>query len=181
EMAAELGADVTLVTGPVHLQVRNPSIKRINVTTAEEMYEVMTKHFPSHDLVIKAAAVADYRPKMIHNEKMKKQAGDLNIVMERTKDILQFLGENKTDQYVVGFAAETNNPIENGIEKLKKKHLDAVIINDISAKEAGFEGDSNIVTYINKKLKSTSIDLAPKQEIAEKVLSLIYTDMKDDQ
>lgn len=178
EAAAHLGADVTLVTGPVSLKVDHPSIQRIDVISAEEMYHMVMKHFSNHHIIIKAAAVADYRPKIVHDEKMKKQSDDMMIEMERTKDILQSLGENKTDQYIVGFAAETTNPIENGIGKLKKKNLDAIVVNDISTKGAGFEGDTNIVTFIDKHLESTEIDLAPKSVIAEKILTLIQEDMK---
>ncbi len=180
EAAARFGADVTLVTGPVDLDTQQPTIKRIDVTTAEEMYEAMTKHFSENEIIIKAAAVADYRPKQIFNEKMKKQSDDLNIEMERTKDILQTLGENKTNQFVVGFAAETTNHIENGREKLSRKHLDAIVVNNIATEGAGFEGDTNIVTYINKDLQSEELALAPKRQIAEQILMLIHRDLEDE-
>lgn len=180
EAAARFGADVTLVAGPVHIQTKQSTIRRIDVTTAEEMYEVMTEQFPENEIVIKAAAVADYRPKQTFNEKMKKQPGDLTIEMERTKDILQSLGENKTKQFVVGFAAETTNHIENGRDKLARKHLDAIVVNNIVADGAGFEGDTNIVTYINKNNQLKEIALAPKQEIAERILMLIHQDLEDE-
>lgn len=180
EAAARFGADVTLVAGPVHLQTQQSTIKRIDVTTAEEMYEAMTQHFSENDIVIKAAAVADYRPKQVYAEKMKKQSGNLNIEMERTKDILQTLGQNKKDQFVVGFAAETMNHIENGREKLTKKHLDAIVINNVATKGAGFDGDTNIVTYINQQNQLNELGLAPKREIAEKVLTLIIRDLGDE-
>lgn len=180
EAAARFGADVTLVAGPVHLQTQQSTIKRIDVTTAEEMYEAMTQHFSENDIVIKAAAVADYRPKQVYAEKMKKQSGNLNIEMERTKDILQTLGQNKKDQFVVGFAAETTNHIENGREKLTKKHLDAIVINNVATKGAGFDGDTNIVTYINQQNQLNELGLAPKREIAEKVLTLIIRDLGDE-
>src|SRR5690625_5427455 len=98
----------------------------------------MLEHFQYADIVIKAAAVADYRPKITYKEKMKKQQGNLTNEMERTKDILQTLGEQKTDQYVVGFAAETSNPIEQGEKKLRRKQLNAIIVNEISE-----DGDGN--------------------------------------
>lgn len=180
EAAARFGADVTLVAGPVHLQTQQSTIKRIDVTTAEEMYEAMTQHFSENDIVIKAAAVADYRPKQVYAEKMKKQSGNLNIEMERTKDILQTLGQNKKDQFVVGFAAETTNHIENGREKLTKKHLDAIVINNVATQGAGFDGDTNIVTYINQQNQLNELGLAPKREIAEKVLTLIIRDLGDE-
>lgn len=180
EMAAKLGANVTLVTGPVSLTVNHPAIQRIDVTSAEEMYQAMMKHYVDQDIVIKAAAVADYRPKTVYEEKLKKQSGDLQITMERTKDILQALGEKKTNQYLVGFAAETTNPLENGLQKLKKKKLDAIVINNVATQGAGFEGDTNIVTYLNKNQLKKQFDLAPKQEIAKLILEQIYKDLKDE-
>src|SRR5699024_8179185 len=104
EAAARFGAEVTLVTGPVALETSHPKIKRIDITTAEDMYAAMLSALPDHNIVIKAAAVADYRPKQTYKEKMKKQSGDLQIEMERTKDILQTLGEQKQGQFIVGFA-----------------------------------------------------------------------------
>ncbi|RDW17889.1 bifunctional phosphopantothenoylcysteine decarboxylase/phosphopantothenate--cysteine ligase CoaBC [Oceanobacillus chungangensis] len=180
EAAAKYGAEVTLVSGPTALTVSNNKINRINVTSAQEMYEAMHDYFADSDIVIKAAAVADYTPKLVYDEKMKKQPGDLQIEMKRTKDILLSLGEIKSNQYLVGFAAETNNSIENGLKKLEKKHLDAIVINDISTKGAGFGGDTNIVTYVNKKQEQKDIELATKIEIAEKILRFIDRDMKDE-
>lgn len=180
EAAARFGAEVTLVTGPVELNTEQSAIKRIDVTTAEEMYEAMMKYFPKNEIIIKAAAVADYRPKQVFDEKMKKQSDHLNIEMERTKDILQKLGEQKKNQFVVGFAAETMNHMENGREKLIKKHLDAIVINNIASAGAGFEGDTNIVTYLNKNLQSEELALAPKQEIAEEILKLVTRDLEDE-
>lgn len=180
ESAAQLGAEVTLVTGPVHLQLKGPHIKRIDVVSAAEMYDAMHKHFPKQDIVIKAAAVADYRPKHIYDEKMKKQPGDLAIEMERTKDILQTLGERKSKQFLVGFAAETSDPLRRGAEKLKRKHLDAIVINNIAESGAGFAKDTNIVTYLNKKQEQTDLPLALKNDIAKKLISLILQDMKDE-
>src|SRR5690625_1088048 len=180
EAAARLGAEVTLVTGPVGLQTEQPAIKRIDVTTAEDMYGAMTKHFSENEIVIKAAAVADYRPKQTFDEKMKKQSGDLTVEMERTQDILQTLGEHKTNQFVVGFAAETTNHIENGKDKLARKHLDAIVVNNIATEGAGFEGDTNIVTYINKDHQVEDIALAPKRQIAEQILMLIHRDLEDE-
>lgn len=180
EAAANLGAEVTLVAGPVQLSVSHPSIHRVDVTSAEDMYKEMTKYFPSQDIVIKAAAVADYRPKHVHTEKMKKQPGDMAIEMERTKDILRSLGESKKHQYLVGFAAETNQPIENGIKKLKNKNLDAIVINNVSTEGAGFALDTNIVTYVNRSLSQEDLGLATKEELAEKIMTLIHRDLKDE-
>lgn len=180
EAAASLGAEVTVVAGPTGEGMNNPAIKRIDVVSAEEMYEAMHRAFPEMDIVVKAAAVADYRPKQVYQGKMKKQAGDLTLEMERTKDILLSLGEHKKNQFLVGFAAETDNIIEYGRKKLEKKNLDAIIINNVAAKGAGFAGDTNIVTYINCFGQSEELPLAGKNEIAEKLWRLIIRDMKDE-
>lgn len=178
EVAAQLGADVTLVLGPTNIDIVHPNINRIDVTSAEEMYQRMHAFFPATDIVIKAAAVADYRPKKFHDEKMKKEPGDLHMEMVRTKDILQSLGEKKQHQFLVGFAAETKQHIKHGKEKLRRKNLDAIIINNVKMEGAGFAGDTNIVTYINKELQSKELPLASKKEIAKQVLELIVRDMK---
>lgn len=180
EVAAELGAEVTLVTGPVQLSISHPNVHRVDVVTAEEMYEKMHDYFPTHDIVIKSAAVADYRPKVIYDQKMKKQSGDLVIEMERTKDILQSLGQVKKHQFLVGFAAETQQAFEYGLEKLKKKNLDAIVINNVAEEGAGFAGDTNIVTYVNKSLQKEELGKASKRDIAESILKLIHRDLKDD-
>ncbi|MFD1038040.1 bifunctional phosphopantothenoylcysteine decarboxylase/phosphopantothenate--cysteine ligase CoaBC [Virgibacillus byunsanensis] len=180
EAAAKLGAEVTLVTGPVDLRLTANHITRINVTSAEEMYEAMHSNFSEHDIVIKAAAVADYRPKVTFDDKMKKQPNNWNVEMERTKDILQSLGEQKTHQFLVGFAAETSNPIEYGIQKLKNKHLDAIVINNVASEGAGFAGDTNIATYVNKSLEPIEIEIASKLDVADKLMNYIARDMKDE-
>jgi phosphopantothenoylcysteine decarboxylase/phosphopantothenate--cysteine ligase len=177
EAAAEAGAEVTVVAGPSNVTTENGLIRRVDVISAEEMYEQMHHYFPASDIVIKAAAVADYRPKQQHEEKMKKKEGDLQIELERTKDILQSLGQIKDKQFLVGFAAETTNPIEYGMQKLKKKNLDAIVINMVSA---AFEGDTNIATYINKHSQKEEIELASKAEVAKEIIALIERDMKGD-
>ena len=181
EAAAEMGAEVTLVSGPVNLATPSGTIKRIDVTTAEEMYKVTTEEFSSHDIVIKAAAVADYRPKVTYDNKMKKQDGILQVEMERTKDILKTLGENKTKQFLVGFAAETQNLKAYGLDKLNRKNLDAIVVNNVAEDGAGFGSDTNIVTYFNRKLEQHEIPKASKKEVAREILKLILRDMKDDQ
>lgn len=179
ETAAELGAEVTVIAGPTDVKVNNSNVNRIDVISAEEMYKAMHEAFPAADIVIKAAAVADYRPKQVHKGKMKKQAGDLTLEMERTKDILLSLGEQKENQFLVGFAAETDNVIEYGRKKLEKKNLDAIVINNVAAEGAGFAGDTNIVTYLNRSDQSEEIPLATKNEIAKKLWQFIIRDMKD--
>ncbi|WP_200411137.1 bifunctional phosphopantothenoylcysteine decarboxylase/phosphopantothenate--cysteine ligase CoaBC [Virgibacillus salexigens] len=180
EAAAQAGAEVTLIAGPTSQVVSHPQINRIDILTAEEMYQAMHANFASNDIVIKAAAVADYRPKIIYDQKMKKQDGEWQVAMERTKDILHSLGERKEGQFLVGFAAESEEPIENGLRKLAYKNLDAIVINNIAAEGAGFEGDTNVVTYINKHQNTESIPLASKKEIATQLLTLIANDLKDE-
>lgn len=179
EAAAEFGAEVTLVAGPTNEKINSPLVKRVDVTSAEDMYKAMHTYFEESDIVIKAAAVADYRPKVVYDQKVKKKEGNWVIEMERTKDILQSLGEKKTRQFLVGFAAETVNPIEYGKAKLKKKNLDAIVVNNVAQEGAGFQSDTNIVTYVNEK-REKQLPLAPKKEIARQLFRLIIQDMKDE-
>ncbi|TRM12347.1 bifunctional phosphopantothenoylcysteine decarboxylase/phosphopantothenate--cysteine ligase CoaBC [Lentibacillus cibarius] len=180
EAASSMGAEVTLVTGPVNLSLSDDRVQRIDVVTAEEMHEAMHARFEAQDVVIKAAAVADYRPKQVYEEKMKKHDGTWQVEMERTKDILQSLAERKTDQFLVGFAAETKDPVDYGIKKLQQKDLDAIVINNVAADGAGFGGDTNIVTYVNRAHEKKNISKASKQQIARRILELILQDMKDE-
>jgi phosphopantothenoylcysteine decarboxylase/phosphopantothenate--cysteine ligase len=180
EASAALGAEVTLVSGPTALEVENKHINRIDVITAEDMYEAMHEHYAASDIVIKAAAVADYRPKEVHDEKVKKQGGGMTLELERTKDILQSLGEQKDKQFLVGFAAETNNALKYGKGKLEKKNLDAIVINNVAAEDAGFQRDTNRVTYLNKDGQEIEIGLASKRDIADQLLKLIHDEMKDE-
>lgn len=180
EAAAASGAEVTLVSGPVDLHTNHPKINRIDIVTAEEMYTAMHRNFADAHIVIKAAAVADYRPKKIHKEKVKKSEENWNIALERTEDVLQSLGEIKSKQFLVGFAAETENVIENGIGKLRKKHLNAIVVNDVSKKDTGFDVDTNAVTYIRDNGTKESLPLAQKTKIAKALIQLIAQDLKDE-
>ncbi|MBB6452976.1 phosphopantothenoylcysteine decarboxylase/phosphopantothenate--cysteine ligase [Salirhabdus euzebyi] len=178
EVASKLGANVTLVTGPTKLPTP-PKVKRIEVKTAEEMYDQVLLHYDACDIVVKSAAVADYKPIKTFDQKMKKQDGNLVVEMERTKDILKTLGKKKKQQYLVGFAAETNDVIRYGKEKLAKKNLDAIVVNDISQEGAGFSVDTNIVTFLSAKGKEEIMPLLSKSEIAKKIFVLMENDMKD--
>jgi len=180
EVAAQLGAEVTLVTGPVSIEANHPNIRRIDVTSAEEMFEQMVENFSEADIVIKAAAVADYRPKQTFTEKVKKHQGDLTIEMERTKDILQHLGEQKKGQFIVGFAAETTDPIHYARGKIKKKHLDAIVVNDVSEEGAGFGLHTNKGHYLTKNGDQFELPLAQKDEVAKQILQLIIEQLKDE-
>lgn len=179
-VAAEMGAEVTLVTGPTEQKVNSNRITRVDIETAEEMYQRMHEFFSESDIVIKAAAVADYRPKTVYSQKMKKQPGEWNMEMERTKDILKSLGERKTNQFLVGFAAETNTPLEYGLNKLEKKNLDAIVINNVAEEGAGFGADTNIVTYVNRFQEKEELSIASKTEIARKLFILIDRDLRAD-
>lgn len=180
DAAAAAGADVTLVAGPTQEKLANAQIHRVDVITAEEMKQAIEQFFHESDIVIKAAAVADFRPKQTLNEKMKKDGSSWEIKMERTTDILQALGETKTHQFLVGFAAETTDVLEYGKNKLQKKHLDAIVVNDISADGAGFRGNTNIATYINKRMQTEVLSRSTKREMADNIMTLIKRDMKDD-
>lgn len=178
EAAAQFGAEVTLVAGPVQLETPAGNVKRIDVISAQDMYEAIWQHYETSDIVIKAAAVADYRPQQTFAHKMKKVSDGLTIEMERTQDILRSLGANKKQQFLVGFAAETKDALMYGKKKLKEKNLDAIVINNVAEEGAGFGVDTNIVTYLNKDGKEHHLPLASKREIAEQIIELIMKDIE---
>ncbi len=176
--AGDLGAKVILVSGPTHLGINHNSIQLIRVTSAQEMYEVCHNHYADMDIAICAAAVADYRPKSIATEKVKKAAGEMFIELERTPDILMSLGENKKNQFLVGFALETQNELENAKGKLKRKHLDGIVLNSLKDDGAGFGGSTNKITFIDKNSEIKTFDLKTKPEVAsdiwEEIISRIH-------
>ncbi len=176
--AADLGAKVVLVSGPTSLDVNHSSIELIRVTSAQEMYEACHKNYADTDVAICAAAVADYRPKHIAKEKLKKKDGDLNIALERNPDILLSLGEKKTYQFLVGFALETENELENAKGKLQRKNLDGIVLNSLKDDGAGFGGTTNKITFIDKNLKIKTFGLKTKPEVAsdiwEEIISRIH-------
>lgn len=162
--AAALGADVTLIAGPVQLDTP-PGVNRFDVTTAEDMFQVVMQHYPDQDIVIKSAAVADYRPKVTYEHKMKKQDGNYVVEMERTKDILFELGQRKEHQYLIGFAAETNDVEHYGRKKLINKNLDAIVINNVGDPGAGFGTDTNASLFLTKKGRSRRIRFRAKTSL----------------
>ena len=172
QAAAELGAETLLISGPVSLP-EPPGVKRIFVESAEDMLLAVKAEFASSDFVIKTAAVADYRPKTLHEQKMKKQEGDSSIELERTTDILHYLGTEKDGQVLIGFAAETNDVALYAKSKLDKKNADYIIANDITQAQAGFESDTNQVTVYGKGDFEKSFAMLPKQELARQLLKLI--------
>jgi len=149
ESAAALGAEVTLISGPTALKPP-AGVTFVPIETAQEMYEEVLKYFPDTNIFIKAAAVADYRPKIIYDNKMKKGDGDLVLELERTIDILKTLGEKKEKQILVGFAAETENVQAYATKKLKTKNLDMIVANNVKQEGAGFGVDTNIITIYTR-------------------------------
>jgi phosphopantothenoylcysteine decarboxylase/phosphopantothenate--cysteine ligase len=173
--AADLGAQVFLVSGPTNLSINHFSIELIRVTSAEEMYTAVHNHYDSKDIAIAAAAVADYRPENIAEQKIKKQGDGLQIDLVRTKDILLSMGEKKSGQFLVGFALETENEEENAKSKLARKNLDAIVLNSLQDKGAGFGGATNKITFIDKNSNVKAFDLKTKIEVASDIWSEIIT------
>ena len=166
------GADVTLVTGKTNIP-KPLFVNTVEITTARDMFEAVTERFADQDIVIKAAAVADYRPRQVSEEKVKKSDDALSIELERTDDILKYLGEHKrTDQFLCGFSMETENMLGNSRAKLAKKNLDMIVANNLKVPGAGFAGDTNVVTLITQD-EETELPLLSKEETAVQILDKI--------
>lgn len=173
EAAASLGAETILISGPVSLD-KPAGVKIVDVESAAEMFEAVRAEYHDATIVIKSAAVADYRPAEIHTQKIKKSDDDDSVIeLARTTDILQTLGEWKEDQVLVGFAAETENVIENGKGKLQRKNLDYIIVNDVTDPGGGFGSDTNVVTLISKNGTYHPYSSMPKKELATVLLQEI--------
>jgi phosphopantothenoylcysteine decarboxylase/phosphopantothenate--cysteine ligase len=174
EELAEKGATVTLVMGPSSIKSNHPNVNQINVTTADEMYEVVSQHFSESDISVFSAAVSDYKPKVVYKEKVKKLDDNWTVELEKNKDILMEMSLSKREnQFVVGFALETENEQENAINKLKKKKLDLIILNSTKDSGATFGFDTNKITIIEKDLKVREFDLKNKSEVAKDIVSAI--------
>jgi phosphopantothenoylcysteine decarboxylase/phosphopantothenate--cysteine ligase len=171
--AANLGAEVILITGPSHQTINHSLVDVKPVVSAEEMYNEVHKHFLSLDIAILSAAVADYRPKTVANHKIKKKDSTFSIALEKTKDILKSIGEIKTKQFLVGFALETNNELENAKGKLKTKNLDLIVLNSLQDKGAGFGVSTNKVTFITASEDVIENELKSKAEVAEDLMQQI--------
>ncbi|RDC54212.1 bifunctional phosphopantothenoylcysteine decarboxylase/phosphopantothenate--cysteine ligase CoaBC [Pedobacter chinensis] len=175
---AKLGADVTLIAGPT-AQKANSDLKRIDVVSAEEMFNACTSIFPQTDITVMCAAVADYRPKVIAGQKIKKQESELVLALEKTVDILASLGrDKKANQILVGFALETNDEENYAKGKLEKKNLDLVILNSLNDKGAGFKSDTNKITIFNKTLERTVFETKSKTEVAKDICAAILKIIK---
>lgn len=170
--AALRGAEVTLVSGPVHIEPF-AGIRKIDVISANDMFEAVTQNSRDRDAIIMCSAVADYTPAEYAAQKVKKQDGDLSLALCRTRDILQYLGEHKADgQFLVGFSMETENLIENSRAKLTRKHIDLICANSIADRKTGFAADTNQVTLITPR-ETVELPLCSKEETADLILSYI--------
>ncbi|MET1032640.1 bifunctional phosphopantothenoylcysteine decarboxylase/phosphopantothenate--cysteine ligase CoaBC [Domibacillus tundrae] len=169
EAAYELGADVTLISGPV--SIAPPSGVTIRqVESAEEMFRAVMDVYDGADLVVKTAAVADYRPRFVHENKMKKQEGSMTMELDRTRDILKTLGERKTNQFLIGFAAETNDVKMYAKRKLESKNADMIVANNVKQEGAGFGGDTNIISIFHRDGTHRDFEKMTKKEAAVQIL-----------
>lgn len=171
--AANLGAEVFLVTGPTKLIVAHDNIHVINIVSADDMFQNAQMYFETSDIVICAAAVADYRPKTVAEQKIKKSEENLTIELVKNVDILKTFGDHKTHQFLVGFALETENEVENAKGKLARKNLDAIVLNSMRDKGAGFGGDTNKISFIDTNSNITAFELKTKAEVAVDIFNEI--------
>ena len=173
ESAANYGAEVILISGPTHLNTINPVIDLIRVTSAKEMYDACHKYFNSVDVAICAAAVADYKPKFVAEQKIKKTETSLIIELEKTEDILASLGKIKQNQFLIGFALETENEIKNAKLKIQKKNLDLIVLNSLQDEGAGFGKATNKITFVNKDFIVEPMDLKSKELVANDIMNKV--------
>lgn len=172
EAARDRGAEVVLVSGPSNL-TPPAGVKVIGIESACEMMQVVKEEHEHADIIVKAAAVGDYRPKKVAGQKLKKGHGDMILELERNPDILEYLGQNKGKRVLVGFAAETENLIENAMAKIKKKNLDLIVANDLTIEGAGFGTDTNIVKIISSSGEIKALKKMPKRQVADAILDTI--------
>ena len=175
ESAANYGAEVILISGPTHLNTINPVINLIRVTSAKEMYDACHEYFNSVDVAICAAAVADYKPKFVAEQKIKKTEASLIIELEKTQDILASLGKIKQNQFLIGFALETENEIENAKLKIQKKNLDLIVLNSLQDEGAGFGKATNKITFIDKDFIVEPMDLKSKELVANDIMNKVIS------
>ena len=175
EVALKKGARVILVSGPSSQKINHPSLELIRITSADEMAQSVKKYYKNVDIAIAAAAVADFKPKTVATQKLKKQNGLGTISLTPTEDILAFMGNNKKEQLLIGFALETENELENAKSKLVKKNLDGIVLNSLNDKEAGFTVNTNKITFIDKDLKTQSFPLQSKLDCAHRIFEQILS------
>ena len=170
--ARRRGAEVTLISGPVSLPAP-PVEKFIQVRTARQMHKAVMENYKKAKVIIKAAAVADYRPKEFSAQKIKKTGKQLTVALDKNPDIIEEIGRNKGGRIVVGFAMETQNLLANAKQKLKNKNMDLIVANDLCEEGAGFQADTNIITIIDKKGKTEKLDKMTKMQAAEEILNRV--------
>lgn len=175
EVLAENGAEVLLISGPSIQKELHPNIKRVNVTSSDEMYKASIDSFASMDIAILSAAVADYKPALKYNKKLKKNKDQYDLKLVKTKDILKVLGEQKKNQILVGFALETNDEVSNAIQKLNSKNLDFIVLNSLNDKNAGFKHDTNKITLLDKSGAQETFALKEKKDVARDILKKLIT------
>lgn len=173
EAAANLGAEVILISGPTNISIKNNSIQLIRIVSAQEMYDKCLEFYDTMDVVIAAAAVADYKPKAVANQKIKKADEPFSIELEKTKDILEALGKAKKNQFLIGFALETENEIENAKLKIQKKNLNLIVLNSLQDSGAGFGKPTNKVTFIDKDFNIEPMELKLKEAVAVDILNKV--------
>ncbi|WP_309612553.1 bifunctional phosphopantothenoylcysteine decarboxylase/phosphopantothenate--cysteine ligase CoaBC [Flavobacterium sp.] len=173
--AANLGAEVILISGPTHLSVQNSTINLIRVTSAKEMYDACHENFNSVDIAICSAAVADFKPKFVAEQKIKKAEVALTIELEKTQDILASLGRIKQNQFLIGFALETENEIENAKLKIQKKNLNLIVLNSLQDEGAGFGKATNKITFIDKDFVVEPMDLKSKELVANDIMNKVIS------
>ena len=175
EECVNKGAEVVLITGPTALKTTNNSIKRIDVVSADDMYNAVHSNFSSCNIGIFAAAVADYKPKVVATEKIKKKDAELNLELEPNRDILASIGKIKDNQILVGFALETENELANAKGKLERKNLDFIVLNSLKDGGAGFKHDTNKITIVDRSGDVSEFDLKTKKEVATDIVANIIS------
>lgn len=177
EECAVRGAEVSLISGPVQLQVNHPNIHKISVESAKEMYEQALKESQNSDLQILCAAVADFTPSIITDHKIKREkTSNMTLELVPTKDIAAELGKNKKEgQVIIGFALETDNEEFNAVDKCKRKNFDFIVLNSLKDKNAGFQYDTNKITILDKNGAKIPFDLKPKREVAKDIVNYVLS------
>ena len=177
--AAKLGASVFLICGPTNQQLNNNSIKRIDITSSDEMFIQVKNKYKNVDIIIMSAAVADFKPKIISNLKIKKKDDFMSLDLQKTRDILSYIGNNKSNQFLVGFALETDNEFDNAKEKLKNKNLDLIVLNSLNDIGAGFGFDTNKISIIDKENKITNFPLKSKELVSDDIFNIIIKKLNE--
>ena len=169
--AVRHGAEVVLISGPSKYNCDADNVNNIAVVNTKEMNEAVQKYYPTVDVAIMSAAVSDFRLKNPLKNKIKKKSNTLSLDLEKTEDILALMGAQKKDQFLIGFALETDNEIENAIKKLRSKNLDLIVLNSLNDKGAGFGGSTNKITIIDKDLNQKKFSLKSKAEVADDIIN----------